>query len=114
RTSAPEQRSRRPWRASSPGRPRRSAAVFGSFAWASRHSFLAMSHIAVAMDAVEHVPARLERQHVVDKIAVAMQARVLGHAAIARLDLNRLVKITGGKCQRMKEAVVGFHDPFAN
>lgn len=66
------------------------------------------------MDAIEHVPACLSGEHVVNEIGVTMQTRPLRHATVARLDLNRLVKVFERERQRMEKPVVGLGDPFAD
>ena len=71
-------------------------------------------HVAVAMNAGMHFALGIGRQHLVNDVLVAVQARVLRHAPIPRLDLNRLVKVLKRKCQRMKESVVSLRDPFAD
>lgn len=67
----------------------------------------------MAPHATQHVVAFFLRQHVVNKVAVAVQARILRHQAIARLDLYGLVKLPRRKRQRMQKAVVGFREPLA-
>ena len=49
--------------------------------------------IAVAMDAVLHLAIGFRGKHVVNKVIVAIQTRVLGHAPVAFFDLDWLVKI---------------------
>ena len=72
-----------------------------------------MAHVAVAMDARRCFALRIFGKHLVDHLGMAMEAGVLRHAGISRLDLNRLVKIFERERQRMKEAVVGLGDPMA-
>ena len=73
-----------------------------------------MTDVAVAMHTQQHVAAGFDGTHVVDEVVVAEQARVLGDLAVARFDLDRLVKQAGRERQRMVEAVVALDDPLAD
>ena len=75
---------------------------------------MSVSHVAVAVNAREHLAFVLRWKHFVHEIRVAVQARALRHAPIARLDLNRLVKVLQRERQRMKKSVVSLRDPFAD
>jgi hypothetical protein len=48
------------------------------------------------------------------KIFVAIEASILSDSPIAWFDLDRLVKIASGKCQRMQRSVVRFGEPFSH
>jgi len=73
-----------------------------------------MADALVALDATKHVAARLQGQHLVDEFGVALQARILRHASIPGLDLNRVVVVIECKGQGMKEPVVGLGRPFSD
>jgi hypothetical protein len=66
------------------------------------------------MNAGKHFALWFCRHHLVDDFLMTIQARVLRHAPIPRLDLNRLVKILKCERQRMEEPVVRLGDPFAD
>ena len=51
-----------------------------------------MPDIAVAMHAELHLAARLNRQHVVHVVGMAIQARILRHATVALLEGKSLHK----------------------
>lgn len=67
----------------------------------------------MAPHTTQHVVAFFLRQHVVNKVAVAIQACILRHQTIARLDLYGLVKLPRRKRQRMQKPVIGFGEPLA-
>lgn len=73
-----------------------------------------VTDVAVAMDAILHLTTRLRGQHVIHIVGVAIQARVLCHFPIARLNLNRFVEFTGGECERVEKAVVALGDPLSH
>ena len=56
-----------------------------------------VADIRMALDAEEHVPSFLGREHLMDEVAMAVQAGVLGDAAVAGFDLNGFVKIFEGE-----------------
>lgn len=64
------------------------------------------------MNTGQHIAARLGWQHLMHQFLMTIEASALRHAPVARLDLNRLMKILQRKRQRMKEPVVPLGDPF--
>ena len=77
-------------------------------------SMESVTDFVMAVNAVQHPLPFLSGEQRVNEVLMTMHARVLRHAPVARLDLNRLVKVLQRECQRMKEAVVPLHDPFAD
>jgi hypothetical protein len=73
-----------------------------------------VSDIGVTVNAGEYLIRRLDREHLVDDVLMAVKARLLGHAAIPRFDLDRLVEILQREGQRMKKTVVPFGEPLPN
>ncbi len=73
---------------------------------------MGMSHRIVAMNTVQHVTARIHRQHRMNEISMTLNARPLSNSAISRLDLNGLMKLPGCKRPGMQHSVVGFRKPF--
>lgn len=49
-----------------------------------------------------------------DGILMTKDASPLRHTTIARLNLDRFMKILKRKRERMKKAVIGLRDPFAD
>lgn len=96
---------------SSTAKSRRYGEIFAS----SHPGFLSlsMSDALVAVDAIEHVAAVLDGQHVVDELRVTVQASPLRHAAISRLDLNGVVNLARRKRERVEEAVVSLREPLS-
>ncbi len=43
-----------------------------------------------------------------------MQTRVLGYFSVTRLDPQRIWVVVKGKCQRVKEAIVGLGNPLSD
>jgi hypothetical protein len=79
----------------------------------SRFSSQRMPHMTVAVDARQHLAARLLGQHLMDEIRMAAQASILSDPAVSRFDLNRLVEVLQGKSQRVEESIVGLGYPLA-
>ena len=52
-----------------------------------------MTDVTMTMNARENFAVRVDRERLVQKIAVTIQARVLRHTLVARLDLNWFVKV---------------------
>jgi hypothetical protein len=73
-----------------------------------------VADIAMAMNTQGRFAARVGRHELMHDIFVTMKAGGLGHTAIARLDLDGVVKILERKRQGMIKPVVGFDDPFLN
>lgn len=73
-----------------------------------------MPHVAMAMDAREHIPVTRDGKHLVHDGLMTVQASVLSHAPVARLDLDRLVEIFEGKGQGVKEAIVRLGHPLSD
>lgn len=73
-----------------------------------------VADIGMTMDAVEHVAAGFGGHERMDKFTVTRNASALRDPAIARLDLNRFVKVFQRECQRVKKTVVRLRHPFAN
>ena len=69
---------------------------------------------AVAVNARKHFAIGIGWQHLVDDFLMAIQARVLRHAPIPWLDLNRLMEVLKRERHRMKKSVVGLRDPFSD
>ncbi|QDS94159.1 hypothetical protein FF011L_29370 [Roseimaritima multifibrata] len=49
-----------------------------------------------------------------NKVFVAIDASALRDASITRFDLNRVLIVAQGECQRVEKSVVRFSHPFAN
>lgn len=72
-------------------------------------------HIGVAMHAGEGLVFRFCcNRRLMDEIRMAVHACRLGHAPVTGLDLNGVVIVFQRKGQRVKEAVVGFHEPLGD
>lgn len=53
-------------------------------------------------------------EHGMHYVLMAVQARSLRHARIARFDLNRIVVVLQSEGQRMEKTIVGFSNPLTN
>jgi hypothetical protein len=73
-----------------------------------------VTDVGVAVDAQGRLAGGVLGQHLMHHVLVAMEARALCDTAIARLDLNWVVKVVKGKLQGMVEAIVAFDEPFAD
>jgi len=73
-----------------------------------------VADVGVAMYAGRRFAIGIFGEHVVHHALVAMQTSGLRDAAIARLDLDGVVKVLEGEGQRMVKAVVAFDNPFFN
>jgi hypothetical protein len=73
-----------------------------------------MPHVAVTVNARVHLALGFCRKHLVDNIDMAIEASVLRHPAIPRLDLYWFMKVLQREGQRMKKSVVGLGDPLAD
>ena len=60
---------------------------------------VSMSHVFVTMDASRRLSLGILRKHLVDYLGMAIEAGVLRHASISRLDMNWLVKVLERECQ---------------
>jgi len=72
-----------------------------------------VSHITVTMDAVLHLAVGFRWEHVINKVVMAVQTRVLCNTPVAFFDLDRFVEVTRRECEGMEEAVVGFGQPLS-
>jgi hypothetical protein len=73
-----------------------------------------VTDILMAMDTERHFAAGIRRHHLVHGRGMAIDASVLGDAAVSRLDSNRLVKILERERQRVEKPVIGLGDPMTN
>ena len=73
-----------------------------------------MADVGVTVNASEHVAPRLKRKHLVHDFPMAMETRILCHASVSRLDLNRVMEVFKRESEGMKESVVGLGCPFPN
>jgi hypothetical protein len=70
-------------------------------------------NIAMTVNAVLHLAIGFRREHVIDKVVVAVQTRLLSHAPVPLLDLDWFVEITGSERKGMEEAVIRFREPLS-
>ena len=73
-----------------------------------------MPHIGMTMDTRSCLFVGVCRQHVMDKVLMTMQARVLSDFPVARFDPQRIGVVVECERQRMEESVVGLGYPFAD
>jgi hypothetical protein len=66
------------------------------------------------MDAGQHLAVVISRKHLVHDIGVTVKASALGYSPVASFDLNGFMEVFERKGQRVEEAVVALHDPFAD
>ena len=60
---------------------------------------VSMSYVFVAVDTRRCFARRIFRKHLLDHLGMAIEAGVLRHASISRLDMNWLVKVFERECQ---------------
>lgn len=73
-----------------------------------------MSDFLMAMHARLQVTSGDNRMHVFDKAFMAMQTSLLHDSQIAIFDTQVVWVIAGGERDGVKQAIVGFGDPFAD
>lgn len=73
-----------------------------------------MTDIGVTMHARHRFFGRLGRQHVVDKVGMTMQTRILCRSSIPRFDSERIGIVVEGECERVEESVISLGHPFSD
>lgn len=68
----------------------------------------------MAVDAIEHVTTFLYREHVVDKLFVALEAGSLCYCPVAGLYAQGVRITSRREGKGVEETVVSFSDPFPN
>jgi hypothetical protein len=71
-----------------------------------------MTHTSMASNAGESGSGSSGWFDVMRDVLMTLATGAFGDEAAAFLNLNRLMKFAGGKCERMKKAVLGFGEVF--
>src|SRR5262245_38671582 len=66
------------------------------------------------MDTHQYFAVGLGWKHLVNNAFMTVQAGILSHAPVSRLNLNGLMKVFQRERRRMKEPVFSFRKPFAD